>query len=99
MTAYSRTRGSASAALPGPPVPAALHQLEASWLWHNLAHWHRTAGKIGEPNGTHKQLKHKVYSEKMNDINGPKSASQAYDEGSILFTRSNFTQRKVEAIR
>jgi hypothetical protein len=30
-----------------------------------------------------------IFPEMLNNIKGPKTASQAYDEGSIPFTRSN----------
>ena len=58
-------------------------------FWHDLAHGTRISGKIGESWRTSKTLIQKDESKNVNDVKGPKSASQAYDEGSIPFTRSN----------
>ncbi|MGH7075760.1 MAG: hypothetical protein ACREFD_16410 [Stellaceae bacterium] len=57
-------------------------------IWHNLAHGTRKAQNIGESPGTSKTLMKNVKMEKQNDFKRPKLASQAYDEGSIPFTRS-----------
>jgi len=54
-----------------------------------LAHSLRTLANTGESLGTSKTLTNTDLSKKLNDIKGPKTASQAYDEGSIPFTRSN----------
>src|SRR5271154_3871218 len=45
-------------------------------------------------NGNHSSL---PYSENIDDFKHPKSASQAYDEGSIPFTRSNRINNLVDA--
>jgi hypothetical protein len=47
-----------------------------------------------ESPGTLKTLIKNDYFENTNDINAPKTASQAYDEGSIPFTRSKPSQKQ-----
>jgi hypothetical protein len=68
-------------------------------FWHDLAHGTRISGNFGESPRTPKTLIKKGDSEKTNDIKGPKSASQAYDEGSIPFTRSSFIDRSFHSRR
>jgi hypothetical protein len=50
-------------------------------------------GNCPEPPGNSKILKSFWFSENGRDIKGRKIASQAYDEGSIPFTRSNVFNR------
>jgi hypothetical protein len=57
----------------------------------------RIPANTGESPGTSKTLARNDVPEKLNDIKGPKTASQAYDEGSIPFTRSNQTKHFLRA--
>jgi hypothetical protein len=54
-----------------------------------------------ESSGTSKTLMNLVYSENLNDVKAAKMAFQAYDEGSIPFTRSkqNQTKRALQDVR
>jgi len=56
--------------------------------WHNLAHGTRISTFNRENQRTAKTLIRKGYLEMLNLIKRVKSISQAYDEGSIPFTRS-----------
>jgi len=56
----------------------------------------RFSANIGESARTSKTLTNRDVSEKKNDFKGLKSASQAYDEGSIPFTRSNILRSNIQ---
>jgi hypothetical protein len=56
--------------------------------WHNLAHSIGISGNIPESPRTPKILKQQQKYENFTDIKALRMASQAYDEGSIPFTRS-----------
>jgi hypothetical protein len=68
---------------------AIVARLDTGPAWHNLAHSLGIPANSQESPGTSKTLTNLNYLGNINDINGPKLASQAYDEGSIPFTRSN----------
>jgi hypothetical protein len=65
-----------------PPTPS------RSEIWHNLAHSSRISGNFGDAPGTFKHLKTRGDLANVNVIKSFGLASQAYDEGSIPFTRS-----------
>jgi hypothetical protein len=56
--------------------------------WHALAPSFGIPGNIWESPRTHKTLKNVCKCKSANDMKALGTASQAYDEGSIPFTRS-----------
>jgi hypothetical protein len=70
----------------------AWQSVSASESWHDLAHLPRISANLDEWPGTSKKLKQKEILETACDFNALKLASQAYDEGSIPFTRSIFSK-------
>jgi hypothetical protein len=59
-------------------------------FWHNLAHLLRIPANFPEHPRNSKILNFKAFRENAQNPKTPKTASQAYDEGSIPFTRSTF---------
>lgn len=60
-------------------------------FWHDLAHGTRISGNFGESPRTDKTLIINTNFENQNGVKGLRLASQAYDEGSISFTRSKLS--------
>ena len=65
--------------------------------WHDLAHSSRISANNRETVRTAKTLMIKGFLKILNNFRSLKMASQAYDEGSIPFTRSSFLKEILRA--